>query len=234
MKILRTVGILALVAGLVLGGAGSAFAQGPPEDPPGGGPHSPGKRGLFGTVTSTAGYDVTLVTKEGSTVEVTLTETANYVVPKETKGPVDRDDFEMILDGNVDEDITAIEGRRIAVLVKDIAEGGNPPDFTATAIRLMLIPSPSSPPTHAHRVGIVDAFTAGTSITIIDKDGDPHTFDLNGTVYRPDEIAELTGTELEEALADGFVTVVTKGDPKLPNPVAKAIVLHDELPEWAP
>jgi len=225
MKILRTLGILALVAGLVLGGAGSVFAKGPPDGPPGGGPHSP-KHGLFGTVDSTDGYDITLVTKEGSTVEVTLTETAKYMVPKETKGPVDRDDFETILDGTVDGDITAIEGRRIAVLVTFTNES------TADAIRLMLIPSPSSPPTHAHRVGIVDEFNPGSYITIIDKDGESHTFTLNGTVYRPDEIAELTGTDLEDALAGGCVTVVTKGDPKL-GPGAKAIVLHEELPDWS-
>lgn len=221
MKILRTIGILALVAGLVLGDASSAFAQGPPDEPPGGGPHSPGKRGLFGTVDSVSGYDVTLVTKEGSTVVVTLTETAKYMVPRETKGSVNRDGFETVLDG----DITAIEGRRIAVLVTFTNES------TADAIRLMLIPSPSSPLSHAHRhahrVGVVDAFTAGSSITIIDKDGEPHPFALNGTVYRPDDIDM-------GAITGGCVTVVTTGDPKLGTAIAKAIVLHDELPDWAP
>ena len=226
MKILRTIGILALVAGLVLGGASSAFAQGPPDEPPGGGPHSPGKSGLFGTVDSVSGYDVTLETKEGSTVEVTLPPTAKYMVPGETKGPpVNRDGFETILDGTVDGDITAIEGRRIAVLVTFTNES------TADAIRLMLIPSPSSPLSHAHRhahrVGVVDAFTAGSSITIIDKDGEPHPFALNGTVYRPDDIDM-------GAITGGCVTVVTTGDPKLGTTIAKAIVLHDELPDWAP
>jgi len=28
--------------------------------------------------------------------------------------------------------------------------------------------------------------------------------------------------------------VVTTGDPKLGTAIAKAIVLHDELPDWAP
>ncbi len=210
MKILRTIGILALVAGLVLGGTGSVLAQGPPN-----------KSGLFGTVDSVSGYDVTLVTKEGSTVVVTLTETAKYMVPRETKGPVNRDGFETVLDGAIDGDITAIEGRRIAVLVTFTNES------TADAIRLMLIPSPSSPLSHAHRVGVVDAFTAGSSITIIDKDGEPHPFALNGTVYRPDDIDM-------GAITGGCVTVVTTGDPKLGTAIAKAIVLHDELPDWAP
>ena len=298
MKILRTMGILALVAGLVLGGTGSALAQdgepelaevkgvieavntdagkvtilseeeetviltitgeteikkdgvtatiedlakddevealynpgtleavkivakspepaengGPAGGPPEPGPHSPGKRGLFGTVDSVSGYDVTLVTKEGSTVVVTLTETARYMVPRETKGPVNRDGFETALDG----DITAIEGRRIAVLVTFTNES------TADAMRLMLIPSSDSPPLHRHRVGVVDAFTEGTSITIIDEDDVTHTFALlNGTVYRPAKIDSST-----EIVAGVHVTVVIKGDPKLPNPIAKAIVLH--------
>ena len=223
MKILRTIGILALVAGLVLGGTGSVLAQGPPDEPPGGGPHSPGKRGLFGTVDSAVGYVVTLETKEGSTVEVTLPPTAKYMVPRETKGPpVDRDGFETILDGTVDEDITAIEGRRIAVLVTFTNES------TADAIRLMLIPSPAHHRYHAHRVGIVQVFSEGSSITIIDKDGEPHTFTLNGTVYRPE------GTTAVDIVVGSPVTVVTTGGPKLGTAIAKAIVLHDELPDWAP
>lgn len=208
MKILRTIGILALVAGLVLGGTGSVLAQGPPN-----------KSGLFGTVDSVVGYVVTLETKEGSTVEVTLPPTAKYMVPRLTKGPVDLAGFEDALG----EPITAIEGRRLAVLVTFTNES------TADAIRLMLIPSPSSPPSHAHRVGIVpeEGFTPGDSITIIDKDGEPHPFDLNGTVYRPDDIDM-------GAITGGCVTVVTTGDPKLGTAIAKAIVLHDELPDWAP
>jgi len=102
----------------------------------------------------------------------------------------------------------------------------------------MLIPSPPTPPLHAHRVGVIEDFTPGSSITIIDKDGESHTFTVNeDTVYRPsaedDGISELTGTDLIDAITGGCVTVVTTGEPKL-GPIAKAIVLHDELPDWAP
>lgn len=231
MKILKTIGILAIVAGLMIGGTGSVYAKGPPEGLPAGGPDSPGKHGLFGTVESTDGYDVILVTKDGTTVGVTLPPTAKYKVPRETKGPVDLEGFEDILGG----DITAIVGKRVAVLVKELAENDDPPpDFTATAIRLMLIPT--GPPLHAHRVGIVqEGFIPGESdsITIIDNHGEPHTFginyDSNGeTVYRPD------GTEAANIVPGSVVTVVTTGDPKnAANDVAKAIVLHEDLPEWA-
>jgi len=236
MKILRTVGILALVAGLLLGGGGTAFAEKPPDVPRGGGPHSPGKRGLSGNVTSvetiTAGeeYVIELETKQWGTVHVTANVTAKYMVPRETKGPKDLATFLEIVG-----DPPAIEGRRLAVLVTNFVEGGYVP-ITADAIRLMLIPSPDSPPSWVHRVGVVDTFTpydpgppaADGEILILDKDGVSHTFTINeDTVYRPDTIAGLTGTDLELAITGGFVTVVTKGDPQAdPPPVAKAIVLH--------
>ena len=239
MKILRTIGILALVAGLVLGGTGSALAQGPPDGPPGGGPHSPGKRGLFGTVTSietiTGGeeYVISLDTKLGA-VDLTITGTAKYMVPRETQGPKDLATFLGIVDENENDDLEELVGRRLAVLVTLTNES------TADAIRLMLIPSPAHH-RHMHRVGVVEvgAFDPGTSITIIDKDGESHTFTVSeDTVYRPsaedDGISELTGDALIEAITGGCVTVVTTGDPKLPDPIAKAIVLHDELPDWAP
>ncbi len=157
------------------------------------------------------------------------------MVPRETKGPKGLDRFLEIVG-----DPPEIVGRRIAVLATNVV--GEPPGpFSGDLVRLMLIPSPSSPPSHAHRVGIVpeEGFTLGDSITIIDKDGESHTFTLNGTDYRPsaedDGISELTGEELIEAIIGGCVTVVTKGDPKADSPpVAKAIVLHDALPDWAP
>ncbi len=215
MKILRTIGILALVAGLVLGGVGSAFAQGPPDGPPGPGPHSPGKRGLFGTVTSvttvTANvtYVISLETKQG-TFDITADDTAKYMVPRETHGPKDLATFLGIVG-----DPPAIEGRRVAVLVTFTNE------FTADAIRLMLIPSA---PLHAHRVGVVDTFIPGEGgkIVIIDRVGVSHEFGVSDdTIYRP---AEITAADI---VSESYVTVVTKGDPKT-GPIAKAIVLHEK------
>ena len=233
MKILRTIVILALVAGLVLGGVGTAFAKKPPDVPRGGGPHSPGKRGLSGNVTSvetiTAGeeYVIDLETKRWGTVHVTANVIAKYMVPRETHGAKDLATFLEIVDENEDGDLEELEGRRLAVLATNLVEGGYVP-ITADAIRLMLIPSPAHH-RYMHRVGVVQAFTEGTSITIIDKDGEPHTFDLNGTtVYRPE------GTTDVNIVVGSPVTVVTTGDPKLGTAIAKAIVLHDELPDWAP
>ena len=71
MRILRTIGILAIVSALVVEGAGSAFAKGPLDPLPSGGNHYSGKQGLFGTVVSTA----TII--EGEVYEINL-ETKKY------------------------------------------------------------------------------------------------------------------------------------------------------------
>jgi len=228
MKILRIIGILALVAGLVLGGASSsAFAKKPPDVPRDGGQHSPGKRGLSGNVTSVATitggeeYLIQLETKQG-TFNVTANLTAKYMVPRETHGPKDLTTFINIVDEDEDGDLEELEGRRVAVLVTLTNAS------TANAIRLMLMPD--GPPLHAHRVGVVQAFSASSNITIIDRHGISHNFDMNGTIYHPE--GTTTG-DIKTSEPWSFVTVVTKGDPKL-NPVAKAIVLHKELPDWWP
>ncbi|MBA7665028.1 hypothetical protein ES703_73094 [subsurface metagenome] len=212
------------------GPAGGPPAGGPPDDR---GPHSPGKRGLFGTVASVATitggeeYLIELETKQG-TFDVTADDTAKYKVPRETHGPKGLATFLGIVDENGNDDLEELVGRRVAVLVTLTSES------TADAIRLMLIPSPAHH-RYMHRVGVVDDFDPGSDITIIDKDGESHTFTLNGTVYRPEDISELTGDALIEAITGGCVTVVTKGDPKIPDPEAKAIVLHElPLPDWAP
>jgi len=224
MKILRTIGILAIVSVLVIGVAGGASAKGPPEGLPHGSVHSPGKSGLFGTVESVDDPVITLKTNEGSTVYVTLTETAKYKASGETKGwIIGVDDF---VDEVLGDDLTNIVGRRIAALVS-FTDGD-----TADVLRLMLIKI--TPPLHAHRVGIVTAFDPDEDgngpIEIMDNHGVSHTFEVSEeTVYRPEGTTEENIVPYESC-----ITVVTKGDPKVdpPHP-AKAIVLHEELPDWA-
>ena len=243
MKILKTIGILAIAIALLIGSAGSTFAKGPPDPHPGVGNPSSGKQGLFGTVVSTETitpdeeYILNLETKKyEEDVAVTINDATTYKVPRVTKGPKANLETFLGIIGNIDD----LVGERVAVL-------GNS-DFEA--LKLMLIPS--GPPLHAHRVGIVSAFTPyipdgeGTngSIEITDKDGVIHTFDIKvDTVYRPSAedggISELSGEALIEELMGRCVTVVTTGDPKQldpepdPAPDAKAVVLHEEMPDWA-
>jgi hypothetical protein len=222
MKILRIIGILALVAGLVLGSVGSSVFAKKPPDVPRGGQQFPGKRGLSGNVTSVAtitggeAYLIQLETKQG-TFNVTANLTAKYMVPRKTKGPTNLATFLGIVGDPPD-----IVGRRVAALVTLTNAS------TADAIRLMLMPD--GPPLHAHRVGVVQSFYASDNITIIDRHGVSHNFDMNGTIYHPEG---TTAVDIKTSEPWSFVTVVTKGDPKQ-NPVAKAIVLHKKTPEGWP
>ena len=212
MKILRTIGILAIVAALVLGGTASAFAKGPPDPPPGGGKHSPGKSGLFGTVTSIApdgdGYVIDLLTKQGP-VDVTINGDTKYKMPG-AHGP--KPDLATFVD--------ELPERRIAALVEFTD------DTTANALRVMLIPTKQS--VHGHRVGVVKEFIEDQSITIVNKKGEETKFE--GML---DEIKLLpTGATIVED--ETFVTVIYSRDPATTNFVVKGIVVHPAIPDgWS-
>jgi hypothetical protein len=163
---------------------------------------------------------------------VTINGDTKYKSPGQTKGWITG--VQTFIDTLLDEDIQNIVERRVAVLV----------NTDMVALRLMLIKIKNTPPLHAHRVGIVTLFTPvedsiDGSITIMDKDGVPHTWVVTGgTVYRPSAedggISDLEGAALKAALEGHCVTVVTTGDPKVdPPPTAKAVVRHEHLPDWA-
>ncbi len=83
MKTVRTIGILILVAGLLLSSVGAVSAKGPPDTPPGKGPKFQGEKHSFsGNVTDVIGGNVTIVTNQGSTVTVMLTDGARYKIPR--------------------------------------------------------------------------------------------------------------------------------------------------------
>ena len=218
-------------------------AKGPPEGKPAAnhakGLHKPDKkRGFSGNVTEVIKFtdgivfgNVTLLTNQKWTVVVKLTESTSYKAPRETPGWIDDFDYfvEEVLAGN----LTALEGRRLAVLAGNVT-GAPPGPFAGEALRLMVLPRPGTPQ-HAHRTGNVTEFNppapgvpdAIGNITIVDVQGVSHTFVVDGnTTYRPYP-PETTAEQIEWG---SFVTVVTTGDPKL-EPPAKAIVLHIGKPE---
>lgn len=237
MGILRTIGVMALVIGLLLGGGGSVLADGPPNgDPPDDGPPFDGpsfdtpRRGFFGNVTAattiTTGeeYVITLETKQGWTVNVTLTDMAKkYVVPPQSRGPVDLATFVDILDEGEDGDIEEIIGRRVAVLATNVT-GVEPGPFTGDARRLMVIPAPDAPPVHGHRVGIVTEYITGTSITIENRAGEETIFDIS-------ILPRLLPAGTTEVAEGQFVTVIYHRDPATMTFIAKAIVVHPRVPE---
>ena len=89
------------------------------------------------------------------------------------------------------------------------------------ARKVMIIPGK---PTKIHRVGIVTEYTAGSSITIQDKDGNTYTFAITGeTKLLP---AERAGT-----LAVGsHVTIIAPRDPAGGGVTVKGIVIHPAKP----
>ena len=219
MKALRTIGILVLVAGLMLGSVGTVFAGEPPDDPPGKGPKfQVKKRGFSGNVTGVTDGNVTILTEEGL-VKVMLTyDEARYKIPRVMNKWGNLTEFKGQLEGNT---LAALEGRRVVTLA-----GNDTGEWKA--LKLMLLPVPGLPPLHAHRTGNVTEFNPWIedndnlgNITIEDVDGVSHTFDVDGnTTFRP-----RGTTSSQITIGSSFVTVVTIGDPKL-EPVAKAIVVH--------
>ncbi|MBM3156920.1 MAG: hypothetical protein FJ004_06510 [Chloroflexi bacterium] len=235
MKILRGVLILTLVAALTLCSMGTVFAKGPPADNPGKGPKNMGERqGFSGNVTAVIAGNVTLITEQGWNVTVTLNNDARYKIVKAMNKWGSYDDFIDALGGS----LTALMGEKVVVLAGNVTETAPPGTFTGVAIKFMVLKIPATP-LHAHRTGLVSVFNppggsiATGNITIVDVHGVSHLFTVgNETIYRP------AGTEAGNITADAtlqtssFVTVVTKGDPKL-NSEAKAIVLHANRPaDW--
>jgi hypothetical protein len=242
MKALRTIGILVLVAGLLLGSVGTVFAKGgPPEGTPGKGLKFEGKRhGFAGNVTGVIdGIDgnVTIRTKLGN-VTLMLTGETRYKIPgvmNKWEGNLTKFKSK----GELGEDLDALVGRRVVALAGNVTEAP-PGPFTGEAVRLMLLPGLGEqglPLLHAHRTGNATDFNPWIkengklgNITIVDRDNIPHTFVVDGnTTYRPKEFSDLTGDALDSAVTGSFVTVVTIGDPKLEpgaKAIAKAIVVH--------
>ncbi len=220
MKALRTIGILVLVAGLMLGSVGTVFAEKPPDVPPGKGlKFQEQKRGFSGNVTGVIAGNVTIDRGQGEIVTVRLTERAQYKIPGVMNQWGNLSQFKEQLEGDLS---TALFERRVVTLA------GNDTGKWES-LKLLLLPVPGLPLLHAHRTGNVTDFTpgAGGNITIEDVDGVSHTFDVDGnTTYRPKEFSDLTGDALDSAVTGSFVTVVTTGDPKVEQPVAKAIVVH--------
>ena len=229
MKALRTIGILVLVAGLMLGSVGTVFAKGN-HVPPGKPPKFEGqKRGFSGNVTEfdPISGNVTIDIGEESYATVMLTEAARYKIPRVMNKWGNLTEFTDTLGGDLS--VLVDRNRRVVALAGNVT--GDPPGpFAGEAVRLMLLPEPGLPALHAHRTGNVTDFTPGAdgNITIIDIHGELRLFDLaDGTSYRLKGLGEVS--DPPEGLTGSFVTVVIMGDPKVEpgdRAIAKVIVVH--------
>jgi hypothetical protein len=230
MKGLRIICIFALVALFVLGSMGTAFAKGPQDDNHGKGIKDE-RQGFAGNVTDVGTGNVTIATEDKGDVTVKLIDDADYKIPREMNKWGNLTVFKSYLEGKT---LSALEGRRVVALA-----GNGTGEWVV--IKFMVLPVPGTQPMHAHHTGLVieklGSATAG-NITIKDIHGGNHTFAIvTGTDYHPKGIgfANITADPIPPYANASFVTVVTKGAPKItePPPVAQAIVLHTNRPaDW--
>ena len=95
-------------------------------------------------------------------------------------------------------------------------QGGN---LIARAV--MVIPGK---PSKIHRVGTVTEYTAGSSITIQDKDGNSYTFALTG------ETRLLPAARMDTLAVGSRVTIIAPRDPASGGVTVKGIVIHPAAP----
>ncbi len=153
-------------------------------------------RGIVAAVDSSS---ITLTLRDGSSVTVGLSADTRMKFP----GPKDSRPATVQVGMNA-----------MVQAIRD--QGGN---LIARAV--MVIPGK---PAKIHRVGIVTEYTAGSSITIQDKDGNTYSFAITAeTKLLP---AERAGT-----LAVGSrVTIIAPRDPASGGVVVKGIVIHPAVP----
>jgi hypothetical protein len=152
-----------------------------------------------GTISAVDATSLTLTLRDGSSVTIGLSADTRMKFP----GPKDTPS------GGIQPGLNVM-----VQAVRD--QGGN---LIARAI--MVIPGK---PSKIHRVGSVIEYTAGSSITIQDKDGNKYTFVItNETKLLP---AERAGT-----LAVGSrVTIIAPRNPATGGVVVKGIVIHPATP----
>lgn len=163
-----------------------------------GNPH--GKHENFkGTVSSVDAGSITLILRDGSSVTIGVNADTRLKFP----GPKDSVPANLQPGMNV-----------MVQAVRD--QGGN---LIARAI--MVIPGK---PSKIHRVGIVTEYTAGSSITIQDKDGNTYTFAIASET-------KLLPAERAGMLAVGSrVTIIAPRNPATGGVIVKGIVVHPAAP----
>lgn len=152
-----------------------------------------------GTVAAANSASVTLTLRDGSSVTIGLTADTRIKFP-----------------GPKDSAPTSVQPG-MTVNVQAVRD-----DNGQLFARMMLV-IPGKP-SKIHRVGIVTAYTAGTSITIQDKDGNTYTFAIAG------EIKLLPPERAGELAVGSRVTIIAPRDPASGGVTLKGIVVHPAKP----
>ena len=152
-----------------------------------------------GTVAAVNSGSVTLTLRDGSSVTIGLTADTRIKFP-----------------GHKDSAPTSVQPG-MTVNVQAIRDEND----QLVARMMLVIPGK---PSKIHRVGIVTAYTAGTSITIQDKAGNTYTFAITG------EIKLLPPERAGELAVGSRVTIIAPRDPASGGVTLKGIVVHPPKP----
>jgi len=207
MKLLKTMAVLALVVGLLLGGVVPAQADSGVANPQpplllkhegGRGHWAEGEiRVIRGEVTDKGTDEIDEITVAGETIIVD--EATRIRVPTLGK-EASFDDIQV--------------GMQIVALV-DEADGG-----TLHARHIVVVPSR---PVYGHHVGKLLAYAEETSITIEDRWGNEVHFDIDTDKFKklPPDV------DMEQAVDEQYwVTVITRGHPVSGSRIAIGVVVH--------
>ena len=222
MKVLRSVLILVLVAGLVLASVGTVLAQPSTDAATASHPDLAAIalwRAFFGNVTEVNGANITIATKYSGDVVITLTEMTRCKILGDI-GWVRLDKFKEVLGG----DLSTLVGKRVAVVAINVRESSSG-WLTGDAV-LFVVMEPLWLPLHQTTGAVTEFYTdqnGNGNITVLDIHSTSHQFTImsNETRYSP------AGTGPGNITAgQSFVTVVYRGGPNAaPPPLARAIVL---------
>jgi predicted 3-demethylubiquinone-9 3-methyltransferase (glyoxalase superfamily) len=150
-----------------------------------------------GTVTGKSASSLTLKLKVGSSVTFVIDDKTQIKIPTVKHATVDQ------INPGVQANVQAVSNSTGALV----------------ALKVQVVPGK---PILFRRVGVVTAYTAGSSITIQDKAGNTTTFLLT-----PD--TKITPRHLANSLAPGVtVTIISRRDPAGGALAAQGIVIHKE------
>lgn len=148
-----------------------------------------------GTVTGKEASGLSLTLKDGSVVSLVVNEDTKIKIP--TMKNVTLEDINL----------------ESQVVVQSRADDTG----ALVARKIQMIPGK---PTKIHRVGVVTGYTAGSSITVMDKDG-------NSTQYTLDPDTKILPKKSADSLAvDVKVTIISRRNPAGGEPAAQGIVIH--------
>ena len=170
-----------------------------------------GKKYHFrGEVVAVDAASLTIKLKTGEEMVFALTETTSFKIP--TLGSATWEQLNVGVQVVVQAVKTAVDPAAPVA-----TEAVVPAADEFTAVKVQVVPGK---PVRIHRVGMVTAYTAGESITILAKDGQEYTFELSETTkILPEERVDLL-------VVGAKVTIISRRDPTGGPLVAQGIVVH--------